>query len=202
VDHETLLALKGKVSRVICGLGVGAHFEQWGYPKDRITEGDWNEKISLDSGFTAYTTPARHFSGRTFARNNTLWLSYVLESPTMKIFIGGDGGYDTHFTAIGNKFGPIDLAILDNGQYDAAWRYIHTHPEEVLKAAEDLKARRVFPVHSSKFVLANHSWDEPLVRISELNKSYKFPLVTPMIGEIVRLNDINQVFKQWWVGLK
>jgi L-ascorbate metabolism protein UlaG (beta-lactamase superfamily) len=202
VDYETLLALKDKIGKVICGLGVGAHFEHWGYPASKIIERDWNEKIDLGGGFVAYTTPARHFSGRGFARNNTLWLSYVLQSPTLKIFIGGDGGYDTHFADIGSRFGPIDLAILDNGQYDAAWRYIHTLPDEVLKAARDLKARRLFPVHSSKFVLANHPWDEPLAKITELNQAYHFPLVTPMIGEIVRLDEVDQPFKQWWVGVK
>jgi L-ascorbate metabolism protein UlaG (beta-lactamase superfamily) len=202
VDYETLLAQKDKIGKVICGLGVGAHFEHWGYPASKIIERDWNEKIDLGGGFVAYTTPARHFSGRGFARNNTLWLSYVLQSPTLKIFIGGDGGYDTHFADIGSRFGPIDLAILDNGQYDAAWRYIHTLPDEVLKAARDLKARRLFPVHSSKFVLANHPWDEPLAKITELNQAYHFPLVTPMIGEIVRLDEVDQPFKQWWVGVK
>ncbi|TDH28579.1 MBL fold metallo-hydrolase [Segetibacter sp. 3557_3] len=202
VDHETLLALKSKVKKVICGLGVGAHFEYWGYPAESIIEKDWYEQIELGDGFTAVSTPARHFSGRTFARNTTLWMSYVLQSPTMKIYIGGDSGYDTHFADIGNRYGPIDLAIIDNGQYDSAWRYVHTLPGEVLMAARDLKARRLFPVHSSKFVLANHPWDEPLVEISKLNEAYHFPLVTPMIGEVVQLNNIKQVFKQWWVGIK
>jgi L-ascorbate metabolism protein UlaG (beta-lactamase superfamily) len=202
VDHQTLVALKDKIGKVICGLGVGAHFEHWGYPAEKIIERDWNEQIDLGGGFVAHTTPARHFSGRGFARNNTLWLSYVLQSPTLKVFIGGDGGYDTHFADIGNRFGPIDLAILDNGQYDPAWRYIHTLPDEVLKAARDLKARRLFPVHSSKFVLANHPWDEPLAKITELNQAYHFPLVTPMIGEMVKLDEVNQPFRQWWVGVK
>jgi L-ascorbate metabolism protein UlaG (beta-lactamase superfamily) len=122
----------------------------------------------------------------------------------MKIYIGGDSGYDTHFGDIGNKYGPIDLAIIDNGQYNVAWRYIHTLPHEVLQAAKDLKAKRLFPVHSSKFVLANHAWDEPLTKVSELNSNSDNPisLVTPMIGEVVLLKDDKQQFKQWWVGVK
>ncbi len=202
VDHETLLALQSKIRRVICGLGVGAHFVHWGYAPERITETDWNERVELDSGFVVHTAPARHFSGRTFERNNTLWQSYVLCTPTLKIYIGGDSGYDTHFAEIGAAHGPIDLAILDNGQYDAAWKYIHTMPEEVLRAGRDLRAKRIFPVHSSKFVLANHPWDEPLSRITELNEGYGFPLVTPMIGEPVYLDRPEQKFSRWWVGLQ
>lgn len=201
-DYETLLKLKDKVGLVVCGLGVGEHLESWGYPPDIILEKDWHEKVNLDSGFFIHTTPARHFSGRGFSRNTTLWMSYVLQSPSMKIYIGGDSGYDTHYADIGEKFGPIDLAIVENGQYDAKWRYIHNHPEEVLQAAQDLKAKRLFPVHSSKFAMANHPWDEPLTRVAELNKSLNIPLVTPIIGETVYLKDDKQQFREWWSEVK
>jgi L-ascorbate metabolism protein UlaG (beta-lactamase superfamily) len=202
LDHETILKLKSKVGKIICGLGVGSHFEHWGYDANNVFEKDWHESVLLDSGFTAHVTPARHFSGRGFTRNNTLWCSYVLETPSQKIYIGGDSGYDTHFAEIGNKFGPFDLAIIENGQYNDAWRYIHTLPHETVQAAIDVKAKRMFPVHNSKFPLANHAWDEPLSRVSELNKNTGIPLVTPVIGEVVELNNTQQQFTQWWMGLK
>lgn len=202
LDYETIIGLKDKVKTVICGLGVGAHFEFWGYDPRKIVERDWNEKVELDKGFTIFVEPSRHFSGRGFSRNNTLWASYLLQTPSMKIYVGGDSGYDTHYARIGEKFGPIDLAILDNGQYNEAWRYIHNLPEDVLKAAQDLKAKRVLPVHSSKFVLALHPWDEPLSRLTALNEAYNIPLLTPIIGEIVNLQDSTQQFKQWWVGVE
>ncbi len=202
MDYETLVQLKTKVKKVICGLGVGEHLERWGYTAENIIEKDWNETLELDKGFTVHTTSARHFSGRGFIRNNTLWLSYVLQTPSMKVFLGGDSGYDTHFTEIGNKFGPFDLAILENGQYDAKWKYIHSLPEEVLPIAQALKAKKVFPVHSGKFALANHTWDEPLKKITDSNKSIAIPLLTPMIGEIVYLKDSQQQFKQWWLEIK
>jgi L-ascorbate metabolism protein UlaG (beta-lactamase superfamily) len=197
LDYETIIQLKSKVKKIICGLGVSAHLERWGCDPSAIIEKDWNETIQLDSGFTVHTTPARHFSGRGFIRNNTLWLSFILQTPTLKIFIGGDSGYDTHFTEIGSMFGPFDLVILENGQYDVKWRYIHALPDEVLKAAGDLKAKKLFPVHSGKFAMANHPWEEPLKKITELNKTQHFPLITPMIGEIVNLKE-EQQFKKWW----
>ncbi|MDD4741187.1 MAG: MBL fold metallo-hydrolase [Bacteroidales bacterium] len=202
VDYETLKALRHKTDTVICALGVGAHFEHWGYDPKKIIENDWYDKMDLGSGFTLFTEPARHFSGRGFSRNNTLWVSYVLQTPALKIFVGGDSGYDTHYADIGKRHGAFDLAILENGQYNAAWRYIHHLPEEVLMAAKDLHARRVFPVHSSKFALSVHAWDEPLIKVSGHSKTYQIPLVTPIIGEIVHLNNARQQFSQWWVGLK
>lgn len=198
LDYKTVRDFQPKIKQVICGLGTGAHLERWGYPHNKIIEKDWNETIELDKDLRVHTTSARHFSGRGFIRNNTLWLSYVLQASSLKIFIGGDSGYDIHFTEIGNKYGPFDLAILENGQYDLNWKYIHALPHEVLQAATELKAKKVLPVHSGKFALANHSWDDPLIKITELNKNINIPLITPMIGEVVNLKNNQQRFKQWW----
>ena len=202
LDYKAIVALKPKIKRVICSLGTGEHLERWGYDKDIITEKDWNEEIMLDVGFTVHTIPARHFSGRSFKRNQALWMSYVLKTPTMNIFIGGDSGYDKHFADAGKTFGPFDLAILENGQYDKSWKYIHMQPVEVLQAAKDLRALRLLPVHSSKFALANHDWDTPLITIAALNKKENQHLITPMIGEQVDLKNTAQQFSQWWEGVK
>ena len=96
LDYETLVKLRPKIKKVICGLGAGAHLERWGFEKNKILEKDWHEQIDLESGFTVHTVPARHFSGRGFKRNQVLWTSFVLKTPSMQIFIGGDSGYDTH----------------------------------------------------------------------------------------------------------
>lgn len=202
LDYSTITSLKPKVRKVICGLGVGAHFEAWGYDRKIISEHDWNETIAVNANFKIHTLTARHFSGRTFKRNNTLWMAYLLETPEKKIFLGGDGGYDTHFAEIGKRFGSIDLAILENGQYNVAWHAIHCLPEEVAQAGEDLNAKRIMPVHSGKFSLALHSWDEPLNEISRFSKLRNIPLVTPVIGEIVWLDNDKQAFKEWWKELE
>ncbi|OXG04119.1 L-ascorbate metabolism protein UlaG (beta-lactamase superfamily) [Flavobacterium araucananum] len=197
LDYPTVLALKDKVKKVICGLGVGAHFERWGYPKDKIIEEDWNDSITVAKDFTIHTLPARHKSGRGLKQNQSLWASYLIHSPTIKVFYSGDGGYDTHFAEIGKKFGPIDVAIMENGQYNKAWHYIHMLPEETLQAAQDLKAKSIVPVHNSKFALAKHTWNEPLNELNRLNSKYHIPLITPVIGEIVIFDD-HKVFKPWW----
>ena len=120
----------------------------------------------------------------------------------MKIFIGGDSGYDTHFAEIGKKYGPFDLVILENGQYNQNWKYIHMQPSETLQAAKDLQAKRLLPVHNSKFPLSVHPWDEPLKRITELNNDIKLSLATPMIGEEVNLQNSAQQFSKWWEGIE
>jgi len=202
LDYEVIKELKPKIKTVICSLGTGENFEYWDYNPDNIIELDWYEQVTLDSGFVVDATPARHFSGRGFKRNQTLWNSFVLQTPTMKIFIGGDSGYDKHFAEIGKSFGPFDLAILENGQYDKNWKYIHMLPDDLMKAFNDLNAKCLFPVHSSKFALGNHAWDEPLIKASANCKEQNISLLTPMIGEQVNLKDSTQKFSEWWIGIR
>lgn len=202
LDYETVLKLKPKVKKVICGLGVGENLEYWGYDINNIIEKDWYEKINIDHDFNIYTVPTRHFSGRTFTRNRALWMAYVIQTATYKIYLSGDGGYDKHFAQAGKDFAGFDLAILENGQYNMKWKYIHSLPEDVVKEANDLKAKRLFPTHSSKFTLALHPWNEPLKRIFNLSKMEKYQLLTPIIGQIVNLRDSNYTFTQWWNNVK
>ena len=197
LDYDTVIRLKAKANTIITGLGTGAHLERWGFNMEKVIEKDWNETINLGSGFILNTVPARHFAGRLFKRNQALWLSFVLQTPSHKIFIGGDSGYDTHFAKIGNDFGPFDLAILECGQYNVSWKNIHLMPEEMIPAATDLKAKMLMPVHWGKFALALHAWDEPIIRVTESAKAANLSLLTPMIGEKVNLDNPG-IFEEWW----
>jgi L-ascorbate metabolism protein UlaG (beta-lactamase superfamily) len=199
LDYKTIKEFQPQIKKVITALGVATHMEYWGYNKNIIIEKDWNEEVILENGFIINTTPGRHFSGRGFKRQQSLWMSFVLKTPTMKIFIGGDSGYDTHFAQIGNQFGPFDVAILECGQYNKNWKYIHMMPEEVVQAAEDLRTKKLLPVHWSKFSLALHDWDEPIKRVTKEAERKNVSVIHPMIGEQVDLNE-NKIFAAWWEG--
>ena len=201
MDYETLKLLKPKVKKVITSLGVGEHLDRWDYDKKLIIEKSWNEQEQLEPSFTINTTPARHFSGRTFKRNQSLWQSFVLTTPTLRLFLGGDSGYDTHFAEIGNKYGPFDLVILECGQYNKNWRYIHMLPPEVVQAAHDLKAKWLLPVHWGKFTLSLHDWDEPITAVTTIAKEKDMPIVTPMIGQELNLKNISAL-SPWWENVQ
>jgi L-ascorbate metabolism protein UlaG (beta-lactamase superfamily) len=200
LDYETVLRLKPNIKKIITGLGTGEHLEYWGFDKNIIIEKDWNETILLGNGFTVNTTSARHFSGRGIKRNSAIWMSFVLTTPTQKIFIGGDSGYDTHFKIIGDMFGPFDLAILECGQYNRYWKYIHMMPEEVVQAGIDLKTSTLLPVHWAKFSLSLHAWDEPVIRVMAEATKKNMAIITPMIGETVHLQSPATSTK-WWKNI-
>ncbi len=196
LDYRVVKEMKGRVRHVVCGLGVGAHFERWGYAPDQLIELDWNEEAPLTEyeALTPDSTqcrvvclPSRHFSGRGFKSNQSLWASFMIETPSGRVFIGGDGGYDGRFKRFGEQFPVIDLAILENGQYDQRWAQIHTLPEQLGQEMSEMGARRYITVHHSKFCLANHSWREPLDNERRAAEESGKELIVCQIGEIVKL---------------
>ena len=113
LDYGTVKAIRDKVDKVICPLGVGEHLEYWGYSAEKIVEMDWNEVYTSEPGFRITCLTARHFSGRFLRQNPSLWASFMLEGHST-VYIGGDSGYGAHFSEIGKRFPHIDLAILEN----------------------------------------------------------------------------------------
>lgn len=197
LDYQTITQLIPKAAAFYTPLGVGAHLAHWGVAADKITEFDWWDERVFSNSIKLTATPARHFSGRSFTRNQTLWASFVLEIYGYKLFLGGDSGYDTHFKTIGSTYGPFDIALLECGQYGVSWPYIHTTPEEAVTAAQDLQAKVLLPVHWGKFALAYHPWDEPIERVVASAAQKGLRLTTPRIGEPVVLDSVYPQ-QTWW----
>jgi len=184
LDYATLRDLHGKVRHVVCPLGVAEYLEYWEYDKDIITEMDWDEVFTHFS-LKITCLPTRHFSNRLFKRNQTLWASFMVESGGRKIYIGGDGGYDDRFKQIRERFGQIDLAMMENGQYNENWANIHLTPTDLEKAILDLQAKQVFTVHHDKFSLAPHPWTEPDSVAHNIAEKHRITLLDQSIGAVV-----------------
>lgn len=198
LDYPTALALKPKVKHVIVGLGVGAHFEAWGYDMRIVHEADWNEVIALNPQVQVHVTPARHYSGRTLTRDQSLWIGFALLAPDNRLFISGDSGYGPHFAEIGQQLGPFDWVALDAGQYDPRWANVHMSPEQAAQAAEDLSARVLMQSHVGRFSIAPHDWDDPFKRIVAASRGHSYSLWTPEIGRLMYLDGREQSFTAWW----
>ncbi|XTZ39526.1 MBL fold metallo-hydrolase [Salmonella enterica] len=198
LDYATIKALMPKIKRVVTPLGVGSHLRYWGMDAAIIEEKDWQQEVKVSDDLSIHVLPARHFSGRGLKRNQTLWASFMLVTPQRKIYYSGDSGYGPHFKAIGQQFGSVDIAIMENGQYDKDWKYIHMMPEESAQAAQDLNARAVLPGHAGRFVLAKHSWDDPYKRLAAASRSKSYRLLTPQLGEPVFAAESSQDFRAWW----
>ena len=198
LDYATVTALRDRIGVVVCGLGSGAHFLRWGFDKARIREADWGETLAIGERLHVHVTTSSHYSGRSLTRNQALWAGFLLETPERKIFFSGDSGYGAHFADIGRRFGGVDIALLDSGQYNESWKYIHMTPEEAVQAAADLGATYFLPAHTGKFALAYHPWDEPFRRAEKAAATRDLRLMTPLMGETVPLGEAMPAFTDWW----
>ena len=184
LDYATLRDLKDKVKHVVCPLGVAEYLEYWGYNPQHITEMDWYETDNLQES-TITCLPTRHFSNRLFKRDQTLWASFMVESAGRKVYVGGDGGYDGRFKEIYERFGSVDLALMENGQYIKDWANIHLMPADLEKAILDLRPKQVFTVHHDKFSLAPHAWTEPDSVAHDIAERNAVRLLDQPIGTVV-----------------
>ena len=213
MDYATLRDIRTRVRHVVCPLGIADYLRYWHYSDNQITELDWydnsqftihnsqflahkghdyftihNSQLSIiNSQLSITCLPTRHFSNRLLGRaNQTLWASFMIEYAGRKVYIGGDGGYDKRFKTIREQFGQVDLAFLENGQYNERWRYIHTTPEGLEQAVLDLQPKQVFTVHHDKYALAMHPWNEPdSVARAISGRNGTFRLLDAPIGKVV-----------------
>lgn len=197
LDKESIRQLVPKVEQFVVPLGVGRYVREWGASETQVTELDWWQGTEV-AGVSLTATPAQHFSGRGITGGNrTLWASWVIQTAEQKIFYSGDTGYFDGFKKIGERFGPFDLTIMENGAYNPLWSNIHMSPEDSLQAHLDVRGKVMMPVHNGTFDLAMHAWYEPLERISDLAWDNSVALATPEIGERMVVGAPRQNLL-WW----
>ena len=200
LDYKSIKALMPHTGHFYTALGVGSHLKKWGIPSDKITELDWWQNAMAEN-IELIACPARHFSGRAFTDGNaTQWASWVIKGPTHNLYFSGDGGYGPHFKEIGERYGPFDLAMLECGQYNLAWKDIHMMPEESIAAGFDVQAEHFMPIHWGAFALSVHPWQEPVERFTREGFKMNASIIHPYVGERFRLG-IDFPRDQWWNDL-
>ena len=200
LEESTVRFLAKQKTVYVVPLGIGAHLEKWGFPRERIAELDWWEERVVQ-GVRFVCTPAVHYSGRgLFGGNRTLWASWSVIGPRHRFFHSGDSGFSEHFALIGRRLGPFDLASIKIGAYDYTWEPIHMNPEHAAEAAQALRAETMLPIHWATFNLAIHRWEEPIVRAVAAAKKRGVPLVTPRPGEWVVAGEPFPS-TSWWKGV-
>lgn len=200
LDYAAILALADKVEYFLTPLGVGDLLIKWGVPAAKVRQLGWWETTTVD-GVRLVATPSQHFSGRSpFDQNRTLWASWVIASPGLRLFFSGDSGYFDGFKKIGERYGPFDVTFMETGAYDQQWPDVHMQPEETLQAHLDLRGKWLLPVHNGTFDLAMHVWHEPFDRIVALAEKNGVAIVTPEMGETVDLTG-PQPGRKWWLSV-
>jgi L-ascorbate metabolism protein UlaG (beta-lactamase superfamily) len=200
-DHLDMASIERLARRGVqffVPLGIGAHLDAWGIPAAQIHELDWWEEGMLPGGVRLVSTPARHFNGRGLPwRPGSSWTSWSMVGPSHRVFFSGDTGQTEAFHEIAEKVGPFDVAMLEIGQFHESWGTIHLGPMGALEAASRLKAKRLFPIHWSTFVLGLHAWNEPPETLTVEAEKRGQQVVTPRLGEPVE-PMLDAKSEAWW----
>ncbi|WP_239923685.1 MBL fold metallo-hydrolase [Agaribacterium haliotis] len=202
MDKHSIKALIGKVKHFYVPLGLGADLQAWGVDKQRISELDWWQ--SVEAGSVRLTaTPSQHFSGRSLSdRDKSLWASWVIQSQHSKIFFSGDSGYFDGFKEIGERLGPFDISLMENGAYNELWQGVHMMPEESVQAHIDVRAQRLLPIHNGTFDLAMHAWYEPFERLLQSAAQHGVEVLSPAMGQKISIkNSEAKDTARWWRAL-
>lgn len=204
LDKKSIKSLAKVAQLFVVPQSTAPLLQKYGVEAKKIIELNWWEGIELKSEnltrLKITATPSLHSTKRLgYKTNEMLWLSYVLEMREKKVFLSGDGGYDERFKEIGAYFGSFDLALLENGQYNQAWRYSHSFPEQTIQAAQELHAKVLQPIHWGRFMAGSHGWNEPVEILSNLTKERDIGYNVPQIGEVYIIGDTPKDTR-WWEG--
>ncbi|MEW1923224.1 MBL fold metallo-hydrolase [Streptomyces sp. NPDC088360] len=167
LDAPTLARLP-RETPVFVPAGLGRWFTRRRF--GRVTELDWWEAAEL-AGLRLDFVPAHHWSKRSLVDTcRTLWGGWILtDGDGRRVYFAGDTGYGHWFERIGARYPGIDLALLPIGAYHPRWWLsdVHCDPEEAVRAAADVGARRLAPMHWGTFLLSGEPVLEPLTRVRE-----------------------------------
>jgi N-acyl-phosphatidylethanolamine-hydrolysing phospholipase D len=155
LDRRTVRRLSPE-TRWFVPLGLAGWLRRRG--QRHVVELDWWQRVQCGK-WTFTCLPAQHWSIRLgHRRNATLWASWLIESPTQRVYFAGDTGYFHGFREFGRRFGPIDVALLPIGTYEPRWHlaYQHMEPRESWQAFVELRAGTLIPMHWGTFQMA---WD-------------------------------------------
>ena len=201
-DHQDMMTIRKfpyKDTKVLTPLKLGKYFRRNGYQD--VNEMDWYDEIRINENLKVTFLPAVHWSKRTLTdTNKTLWGSFLIEYNKKKILFACDTGIGNIYQDLGNKYGPIDLTLINIGAYNfypimpfKDKSIYHTNPEEALKIAQDLRSKKILGMHWGTFVLSLEPIMEPSVRFKKNAKKYGFNQDDALIfkiGQISKISDI------------
>jgi len=197
-DMSTIRSFPFKDAKVLLPLKLGKYFTPYKF-KD-VNEMDWYDKIKVNDDLKVTFLPAVHWSKRSLTdTNKTLWGNFLIEYKSKKILFACDTGYGNIYKELGEKYGPIDLTMINIGAYDFKPMFdksiYHTTPEEALSVAQDLRSKKVIGMHWGTFVLSLEPIMEPPVRFKGNAEKFGFKKEDAIIFKVGEFKKIKNLLK-------
>ncbi|WP_223233356.1 MBL fold metallo-hydrolase [Chitinophaga sp. CF418] len=140
---------------------------------EQVQTAGWYQQYHTDARIKVFFLPARHWSKRGLRDvNSQLWGAFVIQGGGKTIYFASDSGYGSHFTDVGRIFPVIDYCIVGIGAYKPAFFMAQSHisPQDAVKAANEMHARVMIPMHYGTFDLADEPRSDPFNALKGLEK--------------------------------
>jgi len=191
LDEESIRALviHDPQLRFLVPLKTKPFLTRWGVAEDNVVEMDWYDEITV-GGVRVACCPAQHLSGdvaKDFQSSSALWCSWVFMGIRSRVYYAGSTGYRgvlrksrssrtsasstsepaeccPAFKEIGERYWPIDLALLPIGNY-APRQFvasIQCDPRDSVEIFCDLRARQAVAHNWGTFTLGDEEALQPL----------------------------------------
>jgi L-ascorbate metabolism protein UlaG (beta-lactamase superfamily) len=192
-DHLDLRSIHAIFNRqrqdpptVLVGLGVGTLLKKEGIAP--YSELDWNDSVTIRDTRIVFLE-AVHTSRRgLWDTNETLWGSFLIDSPEGRIYFAGDSAYGNHFKNVYERFGPPKISLLPIGAYEPRWFMyrMHMNPDDAVLAHIDLHSQHSIAIHFGLIDNAAESYEAPVHDLAIARNTHRIgetAFVAPRLGQ-------------------
>ena len=212
-DHLSMSDIRNfpfKSAKVLVPLNNGSYFKKNNF-RD-VNELDWFETVRINKDLSVTLTASQHWNKRSIlpfgpgATDKALWGSFLINYKGKKIFFACDTGYSNIYKLMGQKFGGVDIFLINSGAYNFEvitgkkdFSIFHTNPEEALQVAKDIKAKKVIPMHYGSFLLGLEGQNsegpinEPRNRLLKNAENYGFKKKDIKIFNIGQISTLDEI---------
>ena len=212
-DHLSMSDIRNfpfKSAKVLVPLNNGSYFKKNNF-RD-VNELDWFETVKINKDLSVTLTASQHWNKRSIlpfgpgATDKALWGSFLINYKGKKIFFACDTGYSNIYKLMGQKFGGVDIFLINSGAYNFEvitgkkdFSIFHTNPEEALQVAKDIKAKKVIPMHYGSFLLGLEGQNsegpinEPRNRLLKNAENYGFKKKDIKIFNIGQISTLDEI---------
>lgn len=193
-DHLDLRSIHAIFNRqgrvrptVLVGLGVGELLKTEGIAP--YSELDWNDSVTIGDTRIIFLE-AVHTSRRgPWDTNQTLWGSFLIDSPEGRIYFAGDSAYGNHFKKVYERFGPPKISLLPIGAYEPRWFMyrMHMNPDDAVRAHIDLHSQHSIAIHFGLIDNASESYEAPVHDLAIARKAHgieETAFIAPRLGQL------------------
>lgn len=164
-DYPSLRDMQSPTTSIITAKGTQYLWEGMNFKT--IEELNWGGETAYPDGLKVKAIEGQHWGARLPWNKEMEANSLLLSKNGVNIFFGADTGYTEKIQQQLREV-DIELAIMGIGAYSPkSFEAKHATPEQAIRMAEEIGAKKILPMHWGTFKLSQEPMDEPIQRFNQ-----------------------------------